>query len=117
MLVEVEQREVRRSEISGMKVEHGLKLQLQKWLFLKKEIKCLGHVIGPRGVATDPEKTTAVREWPQPETVRQVRTFLGFEGYYQHFIPTFAHIEEPIQQLLVGTAARGRKTQPITWRG
>ncbi|KAJ8356293.1 hypothetical protein SKAU_G00190870 [Synaphobranchus kaupii] len=94
--------------------DDSLKLQPQKWQFLKKEMY-LGHIIGPRGVAMDPEKTAAVRDWPQPEPVHQVWAFLGFAGYYRPFILAFAHITAPIKQLLVGTVAPERKTQPITW--
>lgn len=38
----------------------------------------------------DPEKAEAVRNWPRPTTVREVRSFLGFVGYYRRFILGFA---------------------------
>ena len=56
--------------------------------FLQMEVVYLGHVVSKAGIATDPEKTAAVRDWPRPETVSQVRSFLGFAGYLM-FCPLF----------------------------
>ncbi|KAJ8385207.1 hypothetical protein AAFF_G00191790 [Aldrovandia affinis] len=47
---------------------HSLKLQPQQCRLLKWEVKYLRHVIGPKGVAMDSDKTAAVRERPQPES-------------------------------------------------
>ncbi|KAL2091106.1 hypothetical protein ACEWY4_013369 [Coilia grayii] len=66
---------------------HGLKLQPQKCRLFQQEVRYLGHIVSRRGVATDPEKTAAVQDWPAPQTVKQVRSFLGFAGYYRRFIP------------------------------
>ena len=38
----------------------------------------LGHVVSKEGVSTDPDKIKAVTEWPQPTTVTEIRSFLGF---------------------------------------
>lgn len=64
-------------------------------------------------MATDTEKTSAVKEWPIPTTVRQIKSFLGFVGYYRCFIPGFAKIAAPLTHLLQGTA--GRPTAPVVW--
>ena len=45
---------------------YGLKLQPHKCHFLRREVRYLGHVVSGRGVATNPEKTAAVKEWPDP---------------------------------------------------
>ena len=66
-----------------------------------------------QGVTTDPEKTLAVSDWPVPTTVRQVRSFWGFVGYYRRFIPGFARVAAPLTNLLQGTA--GRPSAPVTW--
>lgn len=92
---------------------HGLKLQPQKCRLFQREVRYLGHVVSHRGVATDPEKTAAVRDWPIPSNVKQVRSFLGFAGYYRRFIPGFSRIATPLHRLLEGTA--GVKSSPIQW--
>lgn len=95
--------------------KYGLKLQPQKCKFLQKEVTYLGHVVSEAGVATDPEKIAAVRDWPQPETTTQVRSFLGFAGYYRRFIPAFSKVASPLHGLLVGTATLGKKSRPVLW--
>ena len=67
----------------------GLKLKPSKCDLFRKEIKYLGHVVSKEGVSTDPDKIKSVTEWPQPTTVTEVRSFLGFVSYYRRFIPTF----------------------------
>jgi hypothetical protein len=38
------------------------------------------------GIATDPEKTKIVESWPVPTNVTELRSFMGFCGYYRKFI-------------------------------
>ena len=65
----------------------GLKLKPSKCELFRKQINYLGHVVGHKGVTSDPKKIEAVTEWPRPITVTEVRSFLGFVGYYRRFIP------------------------------
>ena len=46
-----------------------LKLKPSKCELLRKQINYLGHVVGHKGAATDPDKIKAVTEWPRPTTV------------------------------------------------
>ena len=93
--------------------EHGLKLQPRKCHLFQKQVVYLGHVVSSQGVATDPDKTAIVRDWAAPTTVKQVRSFLGFAGYYRRFIPAFSKVAAPLHQLLQGQA--NRPSAPIQW--
>ena len=73
----------------------GLKLKPSKCDLFRKEIKYLGHVVSNEGVSTDPDKIKSVTEWPQPTTVTEVRSFLGFVSYYRRFIPNFSKVAKP----------------------
>uniref|UniRef100_A0A669DMH2 Gypsy retrotransposon integrase-like protein 1 n=1 Tax=Oreochromis niloticus TaxID=8128 RepID=A0A669DMH2_ORENI len=81
---------------------HGLKLQPNKCKFLQQEVKFLGHVVDKCGVRPDPDKISAVIDWPVPDTIRQVRSFLGLAGYYRRFVSGFAKIARPLNTLLTG---------------
>ncbi|KAK1646483.1 hypothetical protein QYE76_064288 [Lolium multiflorum] len=59
-----------------------------------------GHVISAEGVAMDSDKVLIVVDWPTPRTVRAVRGFLGFAGYYHKFIKGFGTIAAPLTALL-----------------
>lgn len=92
--------------------QYGLKLRPEKCQLFKKEVKFLGHCISSKGVSPDPDTVSAVQEWQPPRTVRQVRSFLGFVGYYRRFIKDFSKIAKPLNGLLVGTGCPQRRGSP-----
>jgi len=77
----------------------GLKLKPSKCALLQHEVKYLGHVDGRDGVATDPEKVRAVRDWAVPADLPELRAFLRLVGYYRQYIPDFAGIAQPLNRL------------------
>lgn len=95
--------------------EHGLKLQPRKCKLFREQVTYLGHVISHEGVATDPQKTAVVSEWPIPQTVKQVRAFLGFAGYYRRFIHSFSKLAAPLHALLKGTATARQGNTRVNW--
>lgn len=64
------------------------------------KIEYIGHYILAEGVCTDPRKIEAVANWPQPKTVKQVRSFLGLAGYYRRFVKDYGIIARPLIDLL-----------------
>jgi len=50
-------------------------------------------------VSTDPEKIKAVKDWPVPTDIKEVRSFLGLASYYHKFVPAFAGIAAPLNAL------------------
>ncbi|PIK37693.1 Retrovirus polyprotein [Apostichopus japonicus] len=54
----------------------GLKIKLKKCSFFKTKVSYLGHEVSSEGVRADPSKTEAVKEWPKPTKVKELRSFL-----------------------------------------
>ena len=44
------------------------------------------------GVGTVPEKVAAVKDWPVPKSIHDIRAFLGTTSYYRRFISGYADI-------------------------
>lgn len=95
---------------------HGLKLRPDKCKLFHRQVKFLGHVVDTKGVQPDPEKVTAVTDWPVPTTAKQLKAFLGLAGYYRRFISGFAKIARPLNVLLVGIPNDKRLgSHPLSW--
>jgi len=79
---------------------HQFKVKLSKCSFAQQEVHYLGHVISGAGVATDPSKVRDILNWPTPQSVKDVRAFLGLAGYYRKFVKNFGVISKPLTTLL-----------------
>lgn len=85
-----------------------LLLQPDKCEFMRKEVAYLGHVISDQGVSPQPNKITAISNYPVPKNQKNIKQFLGLVGYYRRFIENFSKIARPLTKLL-------RKDQPFLW--
>lgn len=88
-----------------------MKLSPSKCKFFQTKVKYLGHVISAEGIQPDPDKVAAIKEWPRPQTVRELRSFLGFTGYYRRFVRDYSRIVRPLNDLLKGEFASRHKSQ------
>jgi hypothetical protein len=75
--------------------EHQLYAKLSKCSFYQNIIHYLGHIIFEDGIAVDPEKIEAIREWSTPKNVKEFRSFMGLDGYYKRCIAGFSRIAHP----------------------
>ncbi|MCI37342.1 retrotransposon protein, partial [Trifolium medium] len=74
--------------------ENKLYAKLSKCEFWMREISFLGHVISSEGIAVDPTKVEDVLQWSTPESVTEIRSFLGLAGYYRRFIEGFSKLAD-----------------------
>ena len=60
-------------------------------------MKYLGHIVSARGIQPDPVK--AVKNFPRPTEVKELKGFIGLAGYYRRFVPGFSQIATLLFQL------------------
>lgn len=80
----------------------------KKCTFAQTSTHYLGHIVDSEGLHTDPAKTRSIQEWPAPTNPHEIRIFLGMCNYYRKFIPHYADLAAPLNELL-------RKDQTWTW--
>jgi hypothetical protein len=77
----------------------NFKLNAEKCTYAAPQVAYLGHTVSKHGVAPDGSKVRAIRNFPLPQTVKDVRAFLGLAGYYRSFIQDFAATIRPLTLL------------------
>ena len=81
---------------------------LEKCTFCTDRVAFLGYVVTVQGIEVDPAKIDAISSWPRPQTVTQVRSFLGLAGFYRCFVKDFGSIAAPLNELT-------KKDVPFVW--
>ena len=77
----------------------GLKLKPSKCHFGCHIVPHVGFLATPSDIQPDPKKVEAVRTYPVPQNLTQLRVFLGLANYYPHFISGFAWVAQPLTAL------------------
>ncbi|CAL9706114.1 unnamed protein product [Knipowitschia caucasica] len=98
----LEEHEERLMKVLNRLKEYGLKLSVEKCMFFQTSVKYLGHVVSQEGVQTDPDKIKTLTTWPVPTNLKELRSFLGFSGYYRRFIEGYSAITKPLHDLTAG---------------
>jgi len=80
-------------------IDNNLKLKPTKCHFFQTRIKYVGFILDQSGLRSDPEKVAAIQNAPQPETVTEIRAFVGFCSYYRKLVRDFSKIAEPLTRL------------------
>jgi hypothetical protein len=86
----------------------NLQLNPGKCVLAQSQVQYLGFVLSENEVSASPEKVKAVREYPTPKNVRNVRAFVGLASFYRRLVPNFAAIANPLTELT-------RKDRPFVW--
>ena len=71
-----------------------LKLHPEKIKFKLKTVPYVGHKL-----QADESKVTAIKQFPAPTNVHEVRRFLGMVNFFSRFVPNLSAILEPLYDL------------------
>ena len=91
---------------------YGVVINPSKCVFGQSSVKFLGYLVSDSGTQPLPAKVDAIRTYPRPETVKQLRRFLGMLNFYRRFIPKAAQVQALLNDLLQGNV-KGKT--PVKW--
>lgn len=78
----------------------NLSINIEKSKFFVKKVKYLGFILTSDGIQADPEKISAMQNYPRPKTLKELRRFLGICNYYRRLIKDFSTIASPMTDCL-----------------
>ncbi|GBG89025.1 hypothetical protein CBR_g48634 [Chara braunii] len=79
--------------------QHKFKINGEKCEFGRTRILHLGHEISVEGLKPDDAKLAGIRDWPRPQSVTKMRSFLGMAGYYRTFVKNYSIVAAPLTDL------------------
>ena len=91
--------------------EHGLKAKAEKCELNVPELEFLGHRVGRDGIKPCDRKVAAVRDWPVPSSVTELRQFLGLANYFRRFLKGYAGRVACLTAMTGG----GTKAKQVAW--
>ncbi|GBM44262.1 Retrovirus-related Pol polyprotein from transposon 297 [Araneus ventricosus] len=82
--------------------EYGVRLNASKCVIGKSSVKFLGHIVAPDGITPVPEKVSAITDFPEPSTVKELRRFLALMNFYRRFVPNAVRTQAVLNAYLKG---------------
>ena len=80
-------------------LKHGITLSIGKYQ-IGNCVKFAGFIIDSKGFSIDPERTVALREFPTPTQITDIRSLNGALQQYNVFYPDLSHMMENLRPLL-----------------
>lgn len=93
--------------------EYGIQINAAKCVLGKETVKFLGYEVSALGTKPPADKIEAIRNFPKPNTARQLRQFLGMVNFYRRFVPGAAQAQAVLNDMLKGKSAKGKT--PVEW--
>ena len=75
---------------------------------MRDELTFLGHRVSKDGIRCEVDKLAAIKDYPAPRNLAELRTWLGLCGFYAKFVPRFTDIAAPLTALQ-------REDVPYVW--
>ena len=85
---------------------------LKKCRFHRKKVWFLSYVVASKGIYIENKKIEAVKQWLEPQSVRDLQVLFGFANFYWRFIQGFSRIVAPLTLMLKTSGSTEFKIWP-----
>lgn len=92
--------------------QYGIVINPSKCEFGRSEIEFLGYIVNSEGVKPVAQRVEAINNFSKPQTVKELRRFLGMVNFYRRFIPKAAEMMQPLHDMLKGSV---KGNAPVPW--
>ena len=89
--------------------KHNMVCKPTKASLFVKEVEFAGHVVGHGQRRPMPWKLASLHHWEKPETISELRSFMGFCNYYSGYVRMYAELSGPLHKMLQVGKLDGRK--------
>ena len=87
--------------------EYGVLLNTSKCVLGQSDVTFLGYSVSTAGTKPLESKVQAIKDFPTPKTVKELRRFLGMINFYRRFVPRAAQIQAPLNAVFTGPKIKG----------
>ena len=81
-------------------LDMNIKLNPGKAQINCKEVPYFGNILSTSGIKPDPANVHVIKDWPVPQSVKALQSFLGNINYMFRLISRLSKLREPMQQLV-----------------
>ena len=79
--------------------KHGLYAQAKKCEWHRDSVEFLGYIMSSKGLTMANDKICTILDWPEPQKVKDIQSFLEFANFYRRFIHNYLEITVPLTRL------------------
>ncbi|KAG6438737.1 hypothetical protein O3G_MSEX000180 [Manduca sexta] len=97
-------------DVTNILKEAGLTINVEKCKFARPSLRFLGYIIDKDGLRTDPDKVSAIINFPRPRKITDLKRFIGIASWYRRFVKDFATIAAPLHNL-----TKGKRNKKFVW--